>query len=276
MIYITKLGVAIAVVFILGRFPFYQAFSENVISRCDKFGSTSVVCHDQCDFENNRCWQKTLIEKCACNGFVSKLAEIGIFHMNGARISAEGFGFINECQPCSTRCSNIRDLEPTRNSQSTRRRYVVEERKTSECQNPGQVNGLSLIPPVSSRQFLSGNQDPLEAVKIEPATEVVGKCSNYGDMVQMCVEHCPSNGLTCTMSVNIDACTCAGRFIKVHEVAKYDMSTKKQIFGQTAFENARHSRVCGDCVEFCEFRPGETNEYLVNTRITTCFNNTPS
>ncbi|XP_059087147.1 uncharacterized protein LOC131883651 [Tigriopus californicus] len=271
MIYITKVGLGIAAVFLLFRLSPNQASSDHVISRCDKFGSTSVVCHDQCDFENNRCWQKTLIDKCACNGFVSKLAEIGIFHLNGARISAEGFGFINECQSCARRCSNIRDLEPTRKSQSTRRRYVMEERKTNECQNSGQPHSLNLIPPTSSRQFLSGTQDPLEAVEIEPAVEVIGECSNFGDMTQLCVEHCPSNGLTCSMSVNIDACTCSGRLIKVHEVAKYDMTTKKQIFGQTAFANARHSRVCGDCVEFCEFRPGETNRYLVNTNITTCY-----
>ncbi len=32
-----------------------------------------------------------------------------------------------------------------------------------------------------------------------------------------------------------------------------------------------YSRVCGDCIDFCSWMPGETNEYYVNSYITTCF-----
>lgn len=34
---------------------------------------------------------------------------------------------------------------------------------------------------------------------------------------------------------------------------------------------AGYSRVCGDCVDFCKWMPGETKEYHVNSYITTCF-----
>lgn len=44
-------------------------------------------------------------------------------------------------------------------------------------------------------------------------------------MTQICTERCPLDGLSCIMKVEIDACTCGGRLLKLTEVATYDMET---------------------------------------------------
>ena len=58
----------------------------------------------------------------------------------------------------------------------------------------------------------------------EPPREE-GSCSDMGNLTRLCTESCALDGLTCEMKVDIDACTCAGVHLRLHEVAKYDMKT---------------------------------------------------
>ena len=49
-------------------------------------------------------------------------------------------------------------------------------------------------------------------------------CPDKGNLTRLCTEKCKVDGLTCITEVDIDACTCAGRKMKLHEIAVYDMS----------------------------------------------------
>ena len=64
----------------------------------------------------------------------------------------------------------------------------------------------------------------LLAFRVE-SPEVKGRCKDRGNMTRLCTERCAEDGLTCTMEVEIDACTCGGRRIDVNEIAKFDMET---------------------------------------------------
>ncbi len=43
------------------------------------------------------------------------------------------------------------------------------------------------------------------------------------------------------------------------------------VFEGSPMSASGYSRVCGDCTDFCSWMPGESNEYYVNSYITTCF-----
>ena len=50
-------------------------------------------------------------------------------------------------------------------------------------------------------------------------------CPDKGNLTRLCTEHCQLDGLSCKTEVDIDACTCAGKMLKFHEIAIYDMKT---------------------------------------------------
>ncbi len=59
---------------------------------------------------------------------------------------------------------------------------------------------------------------------LDPPRET-GECYDPGNLTRLCTERCQSDGLTCEIQVDIDACTCGGRHLLLHEVTRYDMRT---------------------------------------------------
>ena len=58
-----------------------------------------------------------------------------------------------------------------------------------------------------------------------PPPRAEGVCGDPGNLTRLCTERCSSDGLSCEMQVDVDACTCAGVRLRMHEVATYDMRT---------------------------------------------------
>jgi len=48
-------------------------------------------------------------------------------------------------------------------------------------------------------------------------------CWDAGNMTRKCTETCSDDGRSCTIEVDIHACTCRGRRLILQELATYDV-----------------------------------------------------
>ena len=89
-----------------------------------------------------------------------------------------------------------------------------------------------------------------------------GTCTNFGESLQTCKEDCKetADGTsgTCSMTVDLEVCSCKGRNSMVQELKKYSMESGDEVPSGTE-ETTEHGYIgmCGTCVEYCRSWPGE-------------------
>ena len=100
-----------------------------------------------------------------------------------------------------------------------------------------------------------------------------GTCSDFGKSLQICTENCTNTGVdgrsgTCSMTIDLEVCTCKGRNSIVHEMKMYDMGNGKEVSSgsDTAGEQG-YIGMCGTCVRYCRYWPGEVqvSQHLIGS-----------
>ena len=86
-------------------------------------------------------------------------------------------------------------------------------------------------------------------------------CSDFGKSSQICTENCTNTNIdgrsgTCSMTIDLEVCTCKGRNSIVHEMKRYDMENGEEAGGSETAEQG-YIGMCGTCVKYCRYWPGE-------------------
>ena len=89
-----------------------------------------------------------------------------------------------------------------------------------------------------------------------------GACSDFGQSMQICTENCTNTHTdgrsgTCSMTIDLEVCTCRGRNSIVREMKKYEMENGEEIPEGSEAAEQGYIGMCGTCVKFCRIWPGE-------------------
>ena len=142
---------------------------------------------------------------------------------------------------------------------------MLTELKKRHSRNFSTITSVKIDPHKSPFLAIVAYLIRLAAPVIKTRNISTGTCSDFGKSLQLCTENCTNTNIegksgTCSMTIDLDVCTCKGRNSIVHEMKKYDMENGQEVSSRwEGSETGEQGYIgmCGTCVRYCRYWPGE-------------------
>jgi len=261
--------------------------STSEVRWCRDPGRQRVLCRDRCLTDSGTCLTQFTYTKCSCLGYETSATEVVAYSMRSGEPEAKlTFArYAEKCEPCTDYCGHdshernkmfpvretilkLADQTCVRKRKRKRKRQPSLGRRRSRT---GSFGRRTLkIPSMNIFRQLSEEKIPTEPKYERSPMEMGSACPTPGNMTQICVERCAEDGVTCDAEIELDMCTCKGSSLSTRETIQFDMESGRELVIKSPFSSPRFVRICGDCLEYCEWFPGETQKWNVQTEYMSC------